>query len=125
MISKQKLAEFHDKNYKKLLIIPALLLLLSLIYIGVFYAQTGDFIDKDVSLTGGTEIELFSSVSVSELEEFLSDKVPDFFITSVSDNSGKQIETIITTQSRLLQTINNCCFNCFFLDGCSSFCYIF
>ena len=49
---------WYNKNYKKILIIPAVLLALSLIYIGIFYMQTGDVINKDVSLTGGTTISV-------------------------------------------------------------------
>ena len=51
---------FYNKNYKKFLLIPLILLILSLGYIFYFYNQNGDFIKKDVSLTGGTSITLFS-----------------------------------------------------------------
>ncbi|GAI44938.1 unnamed protein product, partial [marine sediment metagenome] len=88
--------KFYNKNYKKLLIIPALILLISLIYIVFFYIQTGDLINKDVSLTGGTTITLFSDTSASELQSALSEKFEDFSIRTITDNTGNQIKIVIT-----------------------------
>jgi len=87
---------WYDKNYKKLLILPTILLTLSLIYIGFFYFQTGDIINKDISLTGGTSITVSTQILASELEEKLSGKLTNFNIQTVSDNAGNQLELIIT-----------------------------
>ena len=59
--SKEKFefGKFHDKYYKKLFLIPIILLLFSLVYMGMFYSQNGDFIYKDVSLTGGTAVTVY------------------------------------------------------------------
>ena len=64
--------EIYNKYYKLLLLIPALMLLSSLIYLGMFYSQHGDIMRKDVTLTGGTSLTIYSSnISESELESFL------------------------------------------------------
>jgi preprotein translocase subunit SecF len=94
-----KLASWHDKNYKKILIVPIVLLALSLGYLLFFYMQTGDIIRKDVSLTGGTSITIESRASKIELENFLSGKgFRDYSVTSVSDNAGNQLQLIVTVQ---------------------------
>ena len=43
----------YENQYKKLLIIPFLILLLAFVQIGYQLAATGDFINRDVSLKGG------------------------------------------------------------------------
>ena len=90
---------FYNKNHKKILIIPAVLLAISLIYLLTFSIQTGDIINKDVSLTGGTTIILFSDISAEQLEAALSQDFQDFEIRTTSDNSGKQLQIIITIQN--------------------------
>jgi len=52
----KKFTRFYNNNYKKLLVIPILILIISLGYIGYFYSKTGDIMLKDSSLTGGTTI---------------------------------------------------------------------
>jgi len=100
-----KFEQWYNKNYKKLLIIPAVLLALSLIYIGVFYIQTGDVINKDVSLTGGTSITIQSGISQQELSDFISKNITDFGIQAISDNAGNQIQLIITVGEEKTETL--------------------
>ena len=87
---------WYNKNYKKLLIIPTILLTLSLIYIGIFYFQTGDVINKDVSLTGGTTITIQTQISPQDLEDAISQHLTDFEIRTISDNAGNQMQLMIT-----------------------------
>ncbi len=49
---KKKFEKFHDKHYKTLLLIPILLMIISFIYLGIFYANNEDYIYRDISLTG-------------------------------------------------------------------------
>ncbi|MDH3324677.1 MAG: hypothetical protein OEL89_03500 [Candidatus Peregrinibacteria bacterium] len=91
-----KFESWYNKNYKKLLIIPAVLLALSIIYIGIFYLQTGDVINKDVSLTGGTTFTIQTDIPAQELEAAISQNLTDFEIKTVSNNAGQQIELIVT-----------------------------
>ncbi len=83
---------FYLKHYKILLYIPLLATLLALVIIGMHYQQTGDIMNKDVSLRGGrtatiyttTPIDLptlekglrtvFSDVDIKKLAEFGSDQ---------------------------------------------------
>ena len=87
---------WYDKNYKKLLIIPAVILTLSIIYIGIFYIQTGDVIHKDISLTGGTSISIDTDFSSADMEVALSKNLTDFNIQTISDNAGNQIQLVVT-----------------------------
>ena len=53
---RQKLWDFYDKKYKMLLIFPFLMLVLALGQIAYQVHTTGDFIAKDVSLSGGVTV---------------------------------------------------------------------
>ncbi len=87
---------WYDKNYKKLLIAPIILLSLSIIYLILFSVQTGDLIYRDVSLTGGTTISITTDISQLDLENYLSENFTDFSIKTVSDNAGNQLQIVIT-----------------------------
>ncbi|MBU3923557.1 MAG: hypothetical protein KJ592_01430 [Nanoarchaeota archaeon] len=91
-----KFEHWYNQNYKKLLIIPAVLLTLSLIYLTIFAIQTGDIINKDVSLTGGTTITIQTQIPQQELEQHLKQTFQDFEIKTISDNAGNQLQLIIT-----------------------------
>ena len=94
------LEEIYNKHYKKLLLIPFLLLLFSLIVIGAKVATTGDFISKDVSLKGGVtitvpvEIEVNTGVLQSKVSSDLGSY--DVSVSSISDK-GKQIAILISS----------------------------
>ena len=88
-----KIERFYEKNYKRLLIIPALLLILSLGYIFYFYSVNGDFIYKDVSLTGGATITVFTQgdVDIQDLKGHLAKNLEDYSIRELSDfRTGEQ-----------------------------------
>jgi len=91
-----KFEKWHDKNYKKILLIPGIVLFLAFAYLLIFYFQTGDIINKDVSLAGGTTITIFTETSAQELESSLSAQFPDLIIRTISDNTGKQTKLIVT-----------------------------
>jgi len=46
----------YENHYKKLLILPITLLLIAILLIGFKLALTGEFIEKDVSLSGGATL---------------------------------------------------------------------
>lgn len=96
---------WYDKNYKKLLILPAAILLISLIYMAIFYIQTGDIINKDVSLTGGTTITIQTQISQQDLENTISQTITDFEVKTISDNSGNQIQLVITVNEQNTKTL--------------------
>lgn len=93
--------KWHDKNYKKLLIVPLILVLFSIIYMISFYSSTGDFIHKDISLTGGTSATIYDElISIEQIEQDLSLELKDLDIRQISDvATGKQKAIIIQTIS--------------------------
>ncbi len=82
---KDRLAKFHDKHYKRLLLIPAIILFLCLVYMIMFISANGDFIHRDISLTGGTSVtisgqlnaELVKADLVNELENINTREIYD------------------------------------------------
>ena len=94
--SKFSFKEYYDKNYKKLLIIPIILLILALAQIGIQIVSTGDFINKGVSLKGGLTITIDKPANAIELQNELLTRFPnsDISVRSLS-STGKQIGIII------------------------------
>ncbi|MBW2983570.1 protein translocase subunit SecF [Candidatus Woesearchaeota archaeon] len=70
--------EIYDKQYKKLLIIPFLILLLAIFSIILKVSTTGDFINRDVSLKGGLTLTVpfDKEIDISALEIYLSSQFP-------------------------------------------------
>lgn len=101
MENSQGKSDWYQKNYKKLLIIPAIILIASLVYIFIFFQQTGDFINRDVSLTGGTTITVFdSNVDKDSVISALEEEFPDIKARAVSDiRSGRQLGFFIETKA--------------------------
>lgn len=90
-----KIAKLHDKYYKKILIFPTILILISLIYLINFNAINGDFIYKDISLTGGTTITIYGEINQAELENFLLGKLEDLNTRQVYDFTTREQKAII------------------------------
>jgi len=90
------LKRIYEKQYKKLLIIPILLLVLAMLQIGMQTVQTGDFLNKGVSLKGGLTVTVEKSANIDELQRFLDDSFPgsDISVRAVS-KTGVQVGTII------------------------------
>ncbi len=88
---------WYDKNYKKLLFIEIILLVLAIGYLGYFYSVTGDIMYKDTTLTGGTAISLYTdNVSVSELSNYLSTKlVSGFNVRTLEDTYSRKIIAVV------------------------------
>lgn len=100
MEEENKNKNWHDKNYRKLLFIPATLLILSLIYLGIFYSNTGDFFEKDISLTGGTSVTIQEKIDSEKLKNDLADKLEDINTRDISDIiTQEQKAVIIETKS--------------------------
>lgn len=96
--SETKKYDWYNRWYKPLLVIPVIILILSLCYLGYFYTKTGDFILKDASLSGGTTITINSDLNAKELQSKVNQKFPDVTIRSLTElRTGKQISLIIET----------------------------
>ncbi|MBW2966242.1 protein translocase subunit SecF [Candidatus Woesearchaeota archaeon] len=93
---KFSLKEFYDKNYKKLLIIPFLMLILAVGQILLQTAVTGDFINKGVSLKGGLTVSIDKVWDVAALENYLNNQFPraDISVRALS-SAGRQIGIMI------------------------------
>ncbi|MEN7982671.1 MAG: protein translocase subunit SecF [Nanoarchaeota archaeon] len=94
-MNKQKFSDWHDKYYKKLLLIPLALLLLSVVYIGFFYTQNNDFIYKDISLTGGTSVTVYGSFEIDKLKTDLSKELDELNIRSIYDLLTREQKAVI------------------------------
>ncbi len=103
---KEKFTKFHDKNYKILLLIPLILIVSSFVYMGFFYSQHHDFINKDVSLTGGTSVTINDeNIDLADLRNAISSKLEGVQIREISDLiTQKQIAVIVETRSNDSQT---------------------
>ncbi len=90
----------YDKSYKLLLIIPAVFLIFSIIYLFNFNSHNGDVIYKDVSLTGGTTITVFDEkADVDKLNLDFKKDFPDLQTRKLSDvRTGKQAGFIFETK---------------------------
>ena len=84
---KNKLKQIYEHKYKVLLIIPFLLLVLALVQIAVQTSITGDFVNKGISLKGGSTVTIEdSSINTIELENFLREKfqTADFSVRTIT-----------------------------------------
>jgi len=98
---------WYDKKYKKLLFIPAIVLTLSIFYLTFVFIQTGDVIQKDVSLTGGTSITILTDISAEEIRNLLASQISDFEVKTISDNSRNQLELVVIVGEENSQTIES------------------
>jgi len=93
-------AKWHDKHYKHLLVIPAVIILICLVFLFIFYSQHNDIILKDVSLTGGTTITINQETDIPALEQFLEGELEDFSVRGISDlRTGRQIAVVVQTKA--------------------------
>jgi len=69
--------EFYRKDYKKLMILPVLMLLIGIGIILFTYATTGDYLYKSVSLKGGLIISI-STDKIVDLNSIQKDIASDF-----------------------------------------------
>jgi len=106
-----KLLEWYDKNYKKLLIIPILILILSIGAISYKYAATGDFVEKDISLKGGITITIPSKdIDADSLKTYLSSEFSGSDIsvrtlTRLGEKTGATISTSDIDSKELLNSL--------------------
>lgn len=95
-----KREEWFNRNYKKLLVIPAILLILSLYYVFNTFQETGDIIHRDITLTGGTSVTILGDIDKEGLESFISGKFDDYQIKEVRDlATGKRDAVIVDTNA--------------------------
>ncbi len=86
---------WHDKHYKTLLLIPAILIIFSIIYLFVFSANHGDFIYKDISLTGGTSITIYEKVDQADLISNLEGQLDNLNTREIYDLTTREQKALI------------------------------
>src|SRR3989344_7839521 len=87
-----------ENNYKKLLIVPILLLIFGFIVVGNYYSKTGDLFDRDVSLKGGISATVYSeNINIDKLQEDLENGLKvDVFVRNLRDfTEDKDLGAII------------------------------
>jgi preprotein translocase subunit SecF len=87
------LEQILTKKYKKLLLIPIIILLASLFILGSQNAKYGYFIDKDISLKGGVTSTVYSeNIDISDIESQFQEQFPN------SDISIRELASITNSE---------------------------
>ena len=106
---KEKLKHIYEHHYKALLIIPFLLIFLALLQIGLQYYQTGDFVNRGITLKGGSTITITKTDSLNtlELEQFLQQQFTqaDIQVRTLS-SAGRVTAVTIDSDIQDQDTIN-------------------
>jgi preprotein translocase subunit SecF len=73
-----KMEHYYNTHYKLLAIIPLIIGIIALLIIFMHYQQTGDFMNRGISLKGGTTlmITLSQDIDVDHLSDSLRDQFP-------------------------------------------------
>jgi preprotein translocase subunit SecF len=104
---KEKIKHFYFKEYKKLMIIPFALLLAAIAVLGYQFATTGEFVEKGISLKGGTSIAISTeTLNPSDITLLYTGEIN---IRTLS-GAGKQIGLVIevdTTDPETVQQIQD------------------
>jgi preprotein translocase subunit SecF len=77
MSKMERFKKVYEGKYKLLLLVPFVLLILAIAQIGVQFAVTGDFVNKGISLKGGSTITIqgnFDDNQQLDLQSFLREK---------------------------------------------------
>lgn len=92
----QKLKQIYEKKYKILSFIPIIMVVFALIQIGVQYSLTGDFVNKGITLKGGSTITIakVEGLDEKELGFQLSEAFPGADITVRTITSAGKIAAI-------------------------------
>jgi preprotein translocase subunit SecF len=94
----------YEHHYKKLLLIPFIILILAIVQIGIQTSITGDFVNKGVTLKGGSTITIDAEdvhVSITELDSFIRSKFPraDINVRTIS-SAGSVVSIAIDTDAQ-------------------------
>jgi preprotein translocase subunit SecF len=95
-----KIAEFYEKKYKLLLILPIIMLIAAMAQIGYQYYTTGDFIIKGISLKGGLSLTVLvgDKIPANDLQSYLMQSYPGVDVSvrhrvQSGENKGYLIES--------------------------------
>src|SRR3989344_8403074 len=92
---KDKAEAVWSKNYKILMSIPIILLIIALIIIGIKFSSTGDLFNKDISLKGGVSATLYTEKPIDE-SLIANNLGVDSNVRRLQDvRTGKQVGVIV------------------------------
>jgi len=103
-VKSEKFKFNYDKHYKKILLIPVILMLISVFYLFSFYGKTGEFIIKDISLSGGTTVTLSGNLldkDLNNLEQELKTQYGDISFRRLTEStSGNTLAFVVESHER-------------------------
>ncbi|MDP3917453.1 MAG: hypothetical protein Q8Q42_04185 [Nanoarchaeota archaeon] len=97
---KEIIESIFNNHTKKLLILPVALIIISLVFIISIQATTGEIFQKDVSLSGGTTITVYSEnqIDIPKLENALRESFDGVIVRALSEfGTDKTIGVVIET----------------------------
>lgn len=105
------LKNIYNKQYKKLFILPILLLILALAQIAYQTATTGDFVNKGISLKGGSTITISKNLDSLELQNYLDSQfrgaeISVRSLTELGTQTGIIVETSAQTNEEIATIIS-------------------
>jgi preprotein translocase subunit SecF len=107
-----KLEKMFRNHQKKMMILPILLILMASVFLVNTLATTGEIIKKDVSLSGGMSVTLYTPTQIDKekLEQHLRPSFSQLSIRGLSEFGTEQeigivIETVDTDEETLKQKI--------------------
>ncbi|MEK6874257.1 MAG: hypothetical protein AABX52_00740 [Nanoarchaeota archaeon] len=99
---------FYETNLNYLLFIPMLMLLLAIFQISYQVATTGDFVQRGVSLKGGSTITIPNKVvNIEALQSYLTSQLPNVEVRSINNEKGVIIEAADVQVTTLLKTVES------------------
>jgi preprotein translocase subunit SecF len=107
---KNKIKSIYENKYKILLIIPFLLLVLALVQIGLQATMTGDFVNKGITLKGGSTVTIENEFNIDSesLEIFLQTKFDkaDIAVRTIT-SAGQVVAVAIDSDAQETAEIDN------------------
>ncbi|HLD97504.1 MAG TPA: hypothetical protein VI934_04125, partial [Candidatus Nanoarchaeia archaeon] len=109
---KDSIINIYDNQYKKLLIFPAIVVIAAVVILLMSYSTTGDFFQKDISLSGGVSVIAVTDYGdVLALETELSQQFPDSDVsvrklTQVGESTGLAVEAGMQSEDEISQLIS-------------------
>lgn len=94
-----KKESFYEQNYKKLILIPAVLLLIAILLISMKMINTGDFMNKGITLSGGVAVTVLKeNIDKDTLLQELQQEFPDYEVSVRGvEESGRRIGVLAET----------------------------
>lgn len=105
---KDRIQHYYEHEYRKLLIIPMLILLLAIVQIGYQTYTTGEFVNRGVSLKGGTIITIIGvSTDIGELETALKNSLPgsDVTVRALHEKNALAVEVADANSEAVMKIV--------------------